>query len=90
MYCKHCYALRFGHKQKSDYKGWMDVKAIQGDENDKLTCPRCNGKVFEAERCVTRVGSFHKSCFSCVECNKKLDSVTCCEGKLKPLSTYIA
>merc|ERR1712045_935499 len=30
VYCKHCYAKRFGHKQKSDYKGWMDVKAIQG------------------------------------------------------------
>merc|ERR1739846_216271 len=80
VYCKHCYAKRFGHKQKSDYKGWMDVKAIQGEENDKLTCPRCNGKVFEAERMVTRIGSFHKSCFSCIECNKKLDSVTVCEG----------
>jgi hypothetical protein len=80
VYCKHCYALKFGHRQKSDYKGWMDVKAIPGEENDKLTCPRCSGKVFEAERMVTRVGSYHKPCFSCIECNKKLDSVTCCEG----------
>ena len=58
----------------------MDVKAIAGEEGDKLTCPRCGGKVFEAERMVTRVGSYHKPCFSCIECNKKLDSVTCCEG----------
>ena len=80
IYCKHCYAKKFGHRMKSDYKGWMDVKAIQGDEGDKMTCPRCAGKVFEAERMVTRVGSFHKNCFSCIECNKKLDSMTCCEG----------
>ena len=63
----------------------MDVKAIPGDENDKLTCPRCTGKVFEAERMVTRVGSYHKPCFSCIECSKKLDSVTCCEGMLRSL-----
>ena len=58
----------------------MDVKAIPGEDGDKLTCPRCSGKVFEAERCVTRVGSYHKGCFSCIECSKKLDSTTCCEG----------
>ena len=80
VYCKHCYATKFGHRQKSDYKGWMDVKAIPGEDGDKLTCPRCSGKVFEAERCVTRVGSYHKGCFSCIECSKKLDSTTCCEG----------
>jgi len=80
VYCKHCYAMKFGHRQKSDYKGWMDVKAIPGEDGDKMTCPRCDGKVFEAERMVTRVGSYHKSCFSCIECSKKLDSTTCCEG----------
>lgn len=31
---------------------------------------------------VTRVGNFHRNCFSCIECNKKLDSTTCCEGKI--------
>ena len=30
---------------------------------------------------VTRVGNYHKNCFSCIDCNKKLDSTTCCEGK---------
>jgi len=80
VYCKYCYSLKFGHRQKSDYKGWMDVKAIPGEVHDKLTCPRCGGKVFEAERMVTRVGSYHKPCFSCIDCNKKLDSMTCCEG----------
>ena len=59
----------------------MDVRAIPGDENDKLTCPRCGGKVFEAERMVTKIGSYHKACFSCIECAKKLDSTDVCEGK---------
>ena len=38
-------------------------------------------QVFEAERMVTRVGNFHRNCFSCIECNKKLDSTTVCEGE---------
>ena len=60
----------------------MDVKAIPGEENDKLTCPRCGGKVFEAERMVTKFGSYHKNCFSCIECAKKLDSTDVCEGNM--------
>ena len=45
VYCKYCYAVKFGHKQKSNYKGWMDVKAILGEKGDRATCPRCSGKV---------------------------------------------
>jgi len=80
IFCKHCYAVKFGHKAKSEYKGWMDSKTIMGSKGDPDACPRCDGKVFEAEKCPTKVGPFHKNCFSCIECNRKLDSVTCCEG----------
>ena len=45
VYCKYCFAVKFGHKQKSNYKGWMDVKAIPGEKGDRATCPRCLGKV---------------------------------------------
>ena len=45
VYCKHCYAVKFGHKQKSDYKAWMDCQAIPGESGEKDTCPRCSGKV---------------------------------------------
>ena len=44
------------------------------------TGPCCSGKVFEAEKCVTKVGTFHSNYFSCIECTRKLDSVTCCKG----------
>jgi len=80
IYCKHCYAEGFGHKAKSEYKGWMDSKTIMGEDGDSDACPRCQGKVFEAEKCPTKVGPFHSNCFSCIECTRKLDSVTCCEG----------
>merc|ERR1719244_1164533 len=80
IFCRHCYAIKFGHRAKSEYKGWMDSKTIMGERGDADACPRCNGKVFEAEKCVTKVGSFHQNCFSCIECTRKLDSVTCCEG----------
>ena len=45
VYCKHDYAVKFGHKQKSQYKGWNDVKAIMGEVGDKSACPRCTGMV---------------------------------------------
>ena len=45
VYCKYCYAVKFGHRQKSNYKGWMDVKAIMGEKGERSACPRCYGKV---------------------------------------------
>jgi len=80
IFCKHCYAVLFGHRAKSEYKGWMDSKTIMGEKGEPDACPRCDGKVFEAEKCPTKVGPFHKNCFSCIDCNRKLDSMTCCEG----------
>ena len=55
IYCRHCYAGSFGHKAKSEYKGWMDSKTIMGEKGDADACPRCDGKVFEAEKCSTKV-----------------------------------
>jgi len=39
----------------------FDTKAIKGDEDDKETCPRCGGKVFHAERMLSKKHSFHKA-----------------------------
>jgi len=57
-----------------------DTKAIKGEEDDKETCPRCGGKVFHAERMLSKNHSFHKKCFTCLECMRPLDSMTCCDS----------
>jgi len=57
-----------------------DYKAIKGEEEDKETCPRCGGKVFHAERMLSKNHSFHKPCFTCLECQRPLDSMTCCDS----------
>ena len=41
VYCKHCYANKFGHKAKSEYKGWMDHTTIMGEAGEAGSCPRC-------------------------------------------------
>ena len=53
VYCKYCYAVKFGHRQKSNYKGWMDVKAIMGEKGERSACPRCYGKVHLHTVCVS-------------------------------------
>ena len=32
----------------------------QGEDGEQDVCPRCQGKVFEAEKIVAKSGSFHK------------------------------
>jgi len=58
----------------------FDTKAIKGGSEDKETCPRCEGKVFHAEKMLSKERSYHKPCFNCLECHKPLDSVTCCDS----------
>ena len=44
-------------------------------------CPRCGGRVYEAEKANMKVGGldWHKTCFSCKSCKNKLDSSTVCD-----------
>ena len=42
-------------------------------------CPRCGKSVYAAEQQLANGRAFHKSCFSCKHCSKKLDSTTLCE-----------
>ncbi|KXJ27820.1 Cysteine and glycine-rich protein 2 [Exaiptasia diaphana] len=40
------------------------------------SCPRCGKVVYMAERCVGAGKQWHKACFTCRVCNKRLDSTT--------------
>ena len=55
LFCKNCYAIEHGHKSKPNLHD-ADVTVLQGEEGDQDVCPRCNGKVFEAEKMVAKSG----------------------------------
>ncbi|XP_049765020.1 muscle LIM protein Mlp84B-like isoform X1 [Schistocerca cancellata] len=48
-------------------------------------CPRCGGYVYAAEQMLARGRGWHRECFKCAECSKRLDSVNCCEGPDKDI-----
>jgi len=58
----------------------FDTAAIPGGDDDKETCPRCGGKVFHAEKRKSKSHCYHTKCFICLECQKPLDSVSCCDS----------
>ncbi|KAJ1521134.1 hypothetical protein ONE63_002831 [Megalurothrips usitatus] len=48
-------------------------------------CPRCGGFVYAAEQMLARGRAWHKECFKCGDCSKRLDSVLVCEGPDKDI-----
>ncbi|CAG9563068.1 unnamed protein product [Danaus chrysippus] len=48
-------------------------------------CPRCGGCVYAAEQMLARGRAWHKECFKCGDCQKRLDSTNCCEGSDKDI-----
>jgi hypothetical protein len=62
------------------YAGASDTTVIPGEEGEPTNCPRCHGKVFEAEKMSTKRGFYHKKCFSCAKCKTSLDYFALLEG----------
>ena len=61
-------------------KALVDTTTIKTYQSDPDCCPRCNGKVFEAERMAMKVGNYHRKCFSCCLCKRQLDLSLACDG----------
>ncbi|CAJ0943697.1 unnamed protein product, partial [Mesorhabditis belari] len=55
-----------------------------------MICQRCEKTVYEAEKILAAGSVWHKTCFVCTECNKRLESRTQCEqgGRLYCNSCY--
>lgn len=79
-YCKTCYKYKF-MKDKS-YLGGGNTTSILAKAGDSDRCPRCYGKVFQAEQMLSAHGVYHRACFRCAEqeCGRALDSTTYCDS----------
>ena len=82
VYCKACHARAFSAGGRNRFGDATVNSKIAAGEGDESRCPRCAGKVFEAERMKTSAGSFHPACFKCARCAATLDyaKVFCSEG----------
>ena len=58
----------------------INTTSIKAKDGAKDGCPKCGGRVFEAEKMMTRTRVFHRKCFSCEECSRALDSTNVAEG----------
>ena len=68
VFCKSCFCQHFDNHSYH----LNETKAIQGQEGEYETCPKCGGIVYEAEKVVSRNSLYHRSCLACQQCAKKL------------------
>ena len=51
----------------------VETVTIRAEEGDPDRCPKCEGKVFPAERRTLGGRSYHRTCFSCSSCTRVLE-----------------
>jgi hypothetical protein len=86
LYCKNCYAVKFGPQIRSadvDHK-LIDTSAIKSEDPEK-NCPRCGGAVFSAEAVHSKGKSYHWKCCTCFACEKQLTYNTVYNGDDKEI-----
>lgn len=74
VYCKVCYPKIWHTPLPMDPQSTSKIRAGPQD-ND--CCPRCFGKVFEAEKMMVGHGVYHIPCFSCKICTRPIDHYNC-------------
>ena len=45
------------------------------------TCPKCDKTVYFAEQIKAAFHTWHRACFTCSTCDKRLDAATCCDSR---------
>jgi len=80
-YCSTCYRQRF-QADNCRPVGAGSTTTILARPGDKDCCPRCGGRVFQAERVLSAKGVYHRACFRCaeVECGRSLDASSYCDS----------
>ena len=58
----------------------VETFTIQANPDTDNPCPRCNGKVFEAEKMISMRHVYHKKCFTCKECERPMDHFIACDA----------
>jgi len=81
IYCSTCYKYRVMEATNHPL-GSGKTTTILARTGDPDQCPRCLGKVFQAEQVLSANAVYHKACFRCaeVECGKALDSTSYCDS----------
>ena len=55
----------------------LSIQYVQICSRRAWTLPRCSDRVYAAKEVVCEGQKWHKTCFGCKDCGKKLDSTTC-------------
>jgi len=78
-YCTNCYRQRFEADNRRPV-GAGSTTSILARRGDNDCCPRCGGRVFQAEKVLSAKGVYHRACFRCaeVDCGRSLDSSSYC------------
>ncbi|XP_063233355.1 muscle LIM protein Mlp84B isoform X2 [Bacillus rossius redtenbacheri] len=94
VYCKACYAKKFGPKGFG-YGHAPTLVCAGGEPNITFPeakpamgarapqgqgCPRCGFAVYEAEKMISKTRIWHRRCFSCRDCKRSLDSTNLNDG----------
>jgi len=81
IYCTHCYQYRVLASHNHPL-GSGKTTSILARPGDPAQCPKCLGKVFQAEQMLSAIGVYHKACFRCAEaeCGRTLDSTSYCDS----------
>ena len=67
----------------------LETWTVQAGEDESNACPRCNGKVFEAEKMISMRHVYHKKCFTCHECSRPMDQFIACDAPDGKQSTFL-